>query len=228
MERDRTLWRGIWSLQVPNKIKNLIWRACRNSLLTKVNLQCQTIIDNVVCDRCKLVPKSAIHALWSCTELDVVWEDVQLWSHRQTNNFFDFKELLSWLISNQHHLELFSVMAWSVWIQRNQIRLNKPSSSSHSPPPTFKLFDFRGNYTKPTCGLGENHFAYPWIEKCHSTHLRYVPFVFRNPPLLKLGVNRYFCSNFMSLSSQNKKQHKNTKETRSKSGIGLSLNSHKS
>ena len=76
MERDRTLWRGIWSLQVPNKIKNLIWRACRNSLLTKVNLQCQTIIDNVVCDRCKLVPKSAIHALWSCTELDVVWEDV--------------------------------------------------------------------------------------------------------------------------------------------------------
>ena len=57
------------------------------------------------------------------------------------------------------------------------------------------------NYSKPTCGLGENHFAYSWFEKCHLTHLRYVPFVFRNPPLLKLGVNRYFCSNFMSLSS---------------------------
>ena len=61
------------------------------------------------------------------------------------------------------------------------------------------------NYTKPTCGLGENHFAYLWFEKCHLTHLRYVPFIFRNPPLLKSGINRYFCSNFMSLSSQNKK-----------------------
>ena len=44
----------------------------------------------------------------------------------------NFKELLSWLISTQHHLELFSVMAWLVWTQRNQIHLNKPSNSSHS------------------------------------------------------------------------------------------------
>ena len=72
----------------------------------------------------------------------------------------------------------------------------------------FKLLGYdklRDNYTKPTCGLGENHFAYPWFEKYHLTHLRYDPFVFRNPPLLKSRVNRYFYSNFMSLSSQNKK-----------------------
>ena len=54
----------------------------------------------------------------------------------------------------------------------------------------------RDNYTKPTCGLGENHFAYPWFEKYHLTHLRYDPFVFRNPPLLKSGVNRYFFLKF--------------------------------
>ena len=69
----------------------------------------------------------------------------------------------------------------------------------------YFILIFRDNYSKPTCGLGENHFAYPWFEKCHLTHLRYVPFVFRNPPLLKSGINKYFCSNFISLSSQNKK-----------------------
>ena len=54
--------------------------------------------------------------------------------------------------------------------------------------------------------MGENHFAYPWFEKCHLTHLMYVSFVFRNPPLLKSGINKYFYSNFMSFSSQKKKQ----------------------
>ena len=99
---------------------------------TKENLLRRTISDNSVCDRCKLAPKSTIHSLWSCTELDVVWEDNSLWNCRRTNTFIDFKELLSWLITNQHHLELFSVMAWLVWTQRNQIRLNKPNSSPHS------------------------------------------------------------------------------------------------
>ena len=70
---------------------------------------------------------------------------------------------------------------------------------------SFCFYFFGGNYTKPTCGLGENQFAYPWFEKYQLTHLWYVPFVFRNPSLIKSGVNRYFCSNFMSLSSQNKK-----------------------
>lgn len=84
----------------------------------------------------------------------------------------------------------------------------------------------RFNYTKLTCGLGKNYFTYPWFKKYHLTHLWYVPFVFHKPLLLKSGVNRYFCSNFMSLSSQNKKYHKNVRETRSKSGIGLSLSIH--
>ena len=42
--------------------------------------------------------------------------------------------------------------------------------------------------------------------ECHFTHLWYVSFVFYNPLLLKSGINRYFCSNFMSLSSQKKKK----------------------
>ena len=68
-----------------------------------------------------------------------------------------------------------------------------------------------GNYNKSTCGLAQIHFVYPWFEKCHFTHLRFTPFVSRNLPLLKTRVNIYFCSHFMSLSSQNKK-HKQKQE----------------
>ena len=72
------------------------------------------------------------------------------------------------------------------------------------PCPPF-VFIFFGVITlNPTCGLGENQFAYPWFEKYQLTHLWYVPFVFRNPSLLKSGVNRYFCSNFVSLLPKQK------------------------
>ena len=86
---------------------------------------------------------------------------------------------------------------------------------------------YRDNYTKPTYGLGKNHFAYPWFKMYHLTHLRYDPFVFRNPPLLKSRVNGYFCSKFISLLPK-QKIVQNIRETKSKSGIDLSLNSHKS
>ena len=88
-------------MQVPNKVKNLVWRACRNSLPTKENLVRRTVIDNPIYDRCKEVPESSLHALWSCGELDVVWEDDSQWHCRRNLTFVDFKELLSWLIKNQ-------------------------------------------------------------------------------------------------------------------------------
>ena len=66
-EYERELWRGIWSLQVPNKVKNLLWRAARESLPSKQNLQRRTITNCSICDRCKLEPESALHALWTCT-----------------------------------------------------------------------------------------------------------------------------------------------------------------
>ena len=112
---DSTLWRTIWSVPVPNKIKNLMWRACRNSLPTKENLVHRTVIECPTCDRCKHVLESALHAMWSCRKLDVVWENDAQWQCRRTQTFVDFKELLSWLIINQQDLKFFYTTAWLIW-----------------------------------------------------------------------------------------------------------------
>ena len=29
---EKTMWKEVWSLQIPNKMGNLLWRACWNSL----------------------------------------------------------------------------------------------------------------------------------------------------------------------------------------------------
>jgi len=138
MAYDKVLWRTIWSLQVLNKIKNLVWRACRNLLPSKENLVRQTIIKDPTCDRCKHEPESALHALWNCSELDVVWEEEPFQHCRRQHTFVDFKELLSWLITKDHNMELFATSVWLIWTQRNQMRLSQPCLSVHQIPSSTK------------------------------------------------------------------------------------------
>lgn len=70
---DRNFWFNIWALQVPNKIKNFMWRACRDSLPMKANLRRRHITDSPLCERCLREEESLLHVLWSCCELDSVW-----------------------------------------------------------------------------------------------------------------------------------------------------------
>ena len=72
---DEKVWKAIWRMQVPMKIRNFIWRACRNVLPTKQALMKRKIVVEPICERFKLDVEDAEHALWSCSELDVVWAD---------------------------------------------------------------------------------------------------------------------------------------------------------
>ena len=69
---DKKIWKSIWSLEIPNKYKIFLWRACRDSLPTKANLTRKTIIPNPICDRCASMAEDTLHALWGCFGLNVV------------------------------------------------------------------------------------------------------------------------------------------------------------
>ena len=90
----------------------------------------RTIIDCSTCDQCKHEAETALHALWACKELDVVWGDANLWGFRRSTSFLSFKELLSWIIKNHQQPELFAVTGWSIWNQQNQVRMHQPSYST--------------------------------------------------------------------------------------------------
>lgn len=62
-EALKPLWKKIWGLNVPNKVKHLAWRACKDSLPTKINLVRHKIITTATCDRCKMHQEDAVHAL---------------------------------------------------------------------------------------------------------------------------------------------------------------------
>ena len=110
--QDKSLWMGIWSLYVLNKIKSFVWLACRKSLPTKQNLVRQTIIDDPYCNRCCETKEHSLHAIWSCPLLDTVWLNTNLWACQISKQFLDFRELLSWIMQNhqQSILHAFAVL----------------------------------------------------------------------------------------------------------------------
>ena len=80
--QDKHVWNAIWSMQVPQKVKMFIWRACRNAISTKHALMRRTITGDSICECCQTDVEDLLHALWTCTELDIVWADHTVWDFR--------------------------------------------------------------------------------------------------------------------------------------------------
>nr|POF17214.1 hypothetical protein CFP56_56098 [Quercus suber] len=47
-------WKRIWSLSIPNKVRNFLWRACHNAIPVKQNLVRRKIITEDMCEQCNL------------------------------------------------------------------------------------------------------------------------------------------------------------------------------
>ena len=72
LEYEKGLWNKIWSLESSNKVKHLIWRACKNSLPPKGNLVHHQTLNDSSFDRCSKAIENYLHAVWSCPGLDGV------------------------------------------------------------------------------------------------------------------------------------------------------------
>ena len=60
---DKQVWKKIWQLQVPPKVKNFLWWACRNVLPTKQVLLKRKVTADPICERCCSAMKESVHAV---------------------------------------------------------------------------------------------------------------------------------------------------------------------
>lgn len=70
---NSSVWKDIWILEVPCKVKNFVWRACKEALPTKANLCKRRVITKATCENCKVMAEDYSHALFFCSDLQEAW-----------------------------------------------------------------------------------------------------------------------------------------------------------
>ncbi|KAK7831246.1 putative ribonuclease h protein [Quercus suber] len=105
----RKIWRGIWSMNVPNKVKHFTWKVCRNILATKENLWKRKVTQEGLCEECGNMIESTTHLLWFCKQALAVWSHI-------------VDRLLKWRDAFPDLMERVMMICWGIWRNRNEAK----------------------------------------------------------------------------------------------------------
>ena len=94
LSSTRSIWKGVWGLCVPNRVKTLLWRAGSNSLPSLENLKKRKIVLDDLYPGCKLNAESTLHALWSCPVIASVWSSKFDWLRDKTSSCLSLLDVI--------------------------------------------------------------------------------------------------------------------------------------
>ena len=100
-----------------------MWRACRNILPSKCRLKSKGLEVETNCDVSGR-EENASHILWGCKTAAEVWSATKLKLPFLLETHLEFLDIV-WEIkerSTKVDWELFAIMVWSLWNNRNTIR----------------------------------------------------------------------------------------------------------
>lgn len=115
-------WKKLWSMQVPSKIVNFLWRACKLCLPTAVALVSKNVQIDVKCSWCRMYNEDAVHVLFLCSFAQSVWESTGLGHLVQVlpqDTVFDVLKRV-WDNSTQEQFVMVGLFCWSLWGRRNK------------------------------------------------------------------------------------------------------------
>ena len=117
----RVLWKTIWRLKLPSKIRIFAWRACKKGLPSMEVLKNRGLNVNPVCMRCERESESISHAIWACKKLRGLWALSGL-SDLLSGLGRDLCEITFLMVDQglTEQLESFWTMAWYIWWDRNK------------------------------------------------------------------------------------------------------------
>lgn len=75
---DRGFWKKLWSLNLPGKVVNFLWRVCQNVLPTARELAKKRVQIQQVCSWCHLQVEDTVHTLFTCCFARELWRTIGL------------------------------------------------------------------------------------------------------------------------------------------------------
>ncbi|XP_075504621.1 uncharacterized protein LOC142542059 [Primulina tabacum] len=83
-------WKFIWKLNIPQKVRIFLWRACNDLLPNEGNLFMRHILSSVCCGFCGNYTASTSHSLIFCPKVCGVWKETIFWSRLKGSKLLSF------------------------------------------------------------------------------------------------------------------------------------------
>jgi ribonuclease HI len=122
---NENIWRKLWKIQCPNRMKIILWRMAHNCLPTGDQLQRRAIPTRYECIFCNR-DETVEHCFFKCHYVKEIWSELKKSFHISLNlkAFIHIQQwLLDWIRDASEVQSLtFAVATWHIWENRNNVR----------------------------------------------------------------------------------------------------------
>ncbi|CAN1810344.1 Putative ribonuclease H protein At1g65750 [Linum perenne] len=129
-------WRELWSVQVQPKVSNLLWRAARGVVPTRMALQTKGISVPMCCGTCSREPETFWHLCVTCEVAVDCWRKAELLQvvERHMLNAEGFDDWLFAILCNEDSdtQSKIAMLVWCLWKERNARVWRQESKSVES------------------------------------------------------------------------------------------------
>ncbi|KAF7140564.1 hypothetical protein RHSIM_Rhsim06G0091800 [Rhododendron simsii] len=120
-----TLWKKIWNLGSPPRLKHFLWRIIRNAVSTKENLFTRKCARSPMCGLCGAEIETIEHVLLRCEWTKEVWANSGIEFTTPVNRVVNVKKwfvslLVEWGGQFSERMGLIAQICWAIWKQRNE------------------------------------------------------------------------------------------------------------
>ncbi|KAH9734279.1 putative reverse transcriptase/RNA-dependent DNA polymerase [Citrus sinensis] len=114
------MWRKIWKLEVPAKVRNFVWRAASNVLPTAVNLRSKHVSLNDLCLVGNFDKEIVLHLLVDCPFARTCWIKSKVGFFGIYSSFKDWLQALFRNCTNEQ-CWIAVMVCWKLWCNRNNL-----------------------------------------------------------------------------------------------------------
>lgn len=124
------MWKVLWKMRAPNKIRSFWWRVCRNSLASRENLFRRRCASSNICPVCESKPETIEHLLFDCEWAKTIWFSFNI---RVFGDLGGNTSAIKWTADmvdkmpggGSHVHGKIVTIAWNVWKRRNEVVFRK-------------------------------------------------------------------------------------------------------